>query len=279
MKIVSTGGTISTETYLARRRVARRKRQIFISASLLILLVLLVVISRLERFRIRDISVTGANVIGADAVITSAHEALSGYYFWLVPHNNALIYPGGELKKSLMTKFPRFSSVILSLNGLDHLAVSVVERKPFALYCGDALVSSEISSCYFLDESGFIFDLAPVFSDGVYFVYIRSMSTESPLGQEFLPTTEFESLVKFIENIKRLGFVPQALSLEGDEFKLVLSHGTIVLWRKDNDLTLTLSNLELFLASETIVSQTDFRQKVSELDLRTENKVFYRFRE
>lgn len=277
MKIVSTGGTISTETYLARRRVARRKRQIFVSASLLILLVLLVVISRLERFRIQDISVTGANVIGADTVTEFTQNILSGYYLWLIPHNNALIYPRGELKRALANNFPRFSSVNVALSGLNKLNVTVVEREPFALYCS-AVDATEISPCYFLDNSGFIFDSAPAFSGGVYFVYASLETIDNPLGRQLLPQDQFQMLVKFIDKLPELGVIPLTLKLNEGYFELTLPHDAHLLWSRDSDFTLIYSNLEVFLKSETIISQKDFLSKVSELDLRTDNKVFYTFK-
>ncbi|MEK7148244.1 MAG: hypothetical protein AAB758_03010, partial [Patescibacteria group bacterium] len=190
MKIVSSGGTISTDTYLERKRRARRQRLTFLFSSLLILIILIAAISRLDRFRIQDISATGANVIGAGTVTEFSRNVIDGYYFWLVPRDNALVYPRGELRNALLKKIPRFSSVSLSLAGLNKLDVEVVEREPFALYCGESS-TTENSICYFLDNTGFIFDLAPAFSDGVYFVYASRTPIDSPMGKQFLPPEEF----------------------------------------------------------------------------------------
>lgn len=276
MKIVSTGGTLSTDTYLARKRQARRKRQLFALSSLLVLFVLIVFISRLERFRIADISVTGANVIGVDVVTEFTKDVLGGYYLWLIPRDNALIYPSHELKRALANKFPRFSSVKLSLEGLERLAVSVVEREPFALYCGEA-TSIEAATCYFLDEGGFIFDFAPAFSDGVYFVYADSVPAENPRGRQFLPAPEFRGLVQFIERLPELGLKPLTIKLSQEYFDVALSRDAHLLFNKQSDLVVIYSNLKTFINSDAIRAQADFLDKVTELDLRTENKVFYKF--
>lgn len=278
MKIVSSGSTLSSPEFHQKKVRARRKRIFIYSSIVLLLLGLLIFLSRLNALRIKEVAVEGAKVISAEAVAGAAKEVMSGYYLWLVPKNNALIYADDEVKNELHKRFPRFSSVELSLSGFQALNITVVEREPFALYCGEEALVEESSVCYFLDKNGFIFDFAPSFSEGVYFVYASSPVFEDPLGQAFLAREEFIALTKFIEDVSDLGFDPQALEMTGEEFRLTLANGGRLLWQRGADPIILLSNLESFLNEETIRSQGDFLLKVKELDLRTENKVFYSFR-
>ena len=279
MKIVSTGKTISTTEYLSKKLKARRRRRVIATLVLAILLVLIVFLSRQANLRISEVTVAGAEATSAEEIITLATSELKGYYLWLVPKDNAFIYPRAYVRSVLSRTFPRLNSVNLSLSGFTVLNIDVVEREPFALYCEEVLVSAEEApGCYFLDKTGFIFDLAPSFSTGVYFIYAQETPLESPLGVQLVPQAEFGMLGEFISATGKLLGQPQGVRISTSEFWLFLPHGLSMIWKRGDDLNHLLSNLESFLASPAIKAQSDFLTRVKELDLRTEDKVFYSFR-
>jgi len=273
VEIVSTGRTISTNEFLKKRREERRKFRFIVAGVLFLILVALVFVSRLDKFRINEVVVSGADVIGQDIVTDVVREVISGYYLWIIPRDNALLSPRSRVRTELSTRFRRFSSIDVSLEGFQSLSVTVREREPFALYCaGD-------EPCWFLDKDGFIFDSAPSFSEGVYFIYTQSLSLENPLGQYFLPKEEFVNVGAFISGLKPLGFEPLSLMIDQDDLTLSLKSGAKVLWRKGNDLPRTLSNLSALLASESIKTDQDFIFKLSTLDLSIEDKIRWTFKE
>lgn len=274
MKIVSTGSTLASPEFHQKKQKARRRRRVVYSVLFLILLIALVLASRMEGLRIGAISVSGSDVISPDLVIAVAEDQLRGYYLWIVPKDNALLYPKGALKEMLFRKFPRFSSVALSLEGTEALQISVAEREPFAIYC-----QGEDNPCYFLDETGFIFDIAPTFSEGVYFVYQVQEPIPEPLTHSFLPEAQFRQLVNFVERLPEVGLEPLSLLMSADGFELNLRSGGRVLWQRAGDLERIFSNLESFLMSPTIKGDGDFLSRVAVLDLRTEDKVFYSFKQ
>ena len=272
-KIVSTGRTISLEEY-HNKRVCERRRRFFLWFTLVFLLVVaLVLISRIEKIQISDIQVEGAKVVAEEDVRQSVLRILSGRYFWLVPKGNVALYPRAEIEENLAREFSRFSDVALSLEGLERLVVSVVEREPFALYC-----PPEDAKCFFLDESGFIFGEAPDFSGAVYFIYSMEPPLENPKGREFLPEEEFSALSDFLEMLSSLGFKPVSLMSLERGFDITMKNGSRMLLPEAADLAPLALNLESFLKSENIASQKNFLDEVFLLDLRTKNKIFYRFR-
>lgn len=277
MKIVSTGRTISTTEYLAKKMKERRKRLLAASGAFVILLVLAVFLLRLKSFQIREVAVSGAVVTGAESVERAIEEALSGRYFWLIPKRNALLYPRATLEETLLEKFPRFSTVTLSLEGMRGLSVVAEERKPFALYC-DALVPSGVEGCYFMDDTGFIFDTAPSFSEGVYFAYASDRVWETPLGEQFLPAAEFQALAGFVAGLQALGLEPLSLRLRVGEGTIFMREGSTILFRQDADIDTLSGNLASFLKSEAVTREANFWSRLRTLDMRTENKVFYSFR-
>ncbi len=277
MKIVSTGKTLSTTEYYRKKIRARRKRWLAFGLVVILFLVILVFLSRLEYFQIKEVKIVGAQVVSTETVQDVIRDVISGKYLWFVPKSNAIIFPEGLVESILLRKFPRLSSIDLSLEGLERLVASVVEREPFALYC-EALAPSEVEGCYFLDESGFIFDEAPIFSEGVYLVYSYETPLTDPLGREFLPREVFKGLEAFINSFSSLGFEPVAVVVGERDLAVSTSRGAKLLIRRGGNLGLTLSNLEAFLKDESIQAQADFLERVTELDLRTENKVFYKFK-
>lgn len=274
MKIVSTGRTLSIPEYHQRRQRARRRKFAFFCIGIVALLALLVFLSRQPRFLISKIEVAGAKAISADEVTSLAQKNLAGSYFWLLPRSNFLIYPRGGIKESLLKEFSRFSSVGISLNGTKSLDITVVEREPFALYCPDL----GRDSCYFLDENGFIFDRAPAFFGNVYFIYAKNLPITNPVSTEFLPSAEFKQLTNFIKNLASFDIYPLSLEVSESEFTLRLPHSARIIFLRGGDLNLIYSNLSAFLNDESIKSQKDFLEKIESLDLRTDNKVFYKFK-
>ncbi len=274
MKIVSRGNTISTTEYLEKKQKARRKRIYIYVCVFFALLIILILLSRIQKIRIHEVSVAGTEIIDTEAVSAAVQEGLSGYYFYLVPKNNFLVYPNGKIERALAEQFPRLSHINLSLSGSQALMVDAIEREPFALYC----MAVDSNTCYFVDKEGFVFDFAPSFSAGVYFVYTKEDFTD-PLGEALLPTAEFQSLSTFVSGLPSLGLNSLSLQIREGEYRLNLKNGGKVLWPREADLAHIFSNLESFLKSPEIKSQPDFLEKISTLDLRTENKVFYTFRE
>jgi cell division septal protein FtsQ len=274
MKIVSTGATLASPGFLEKKQKARRRRRVIYSTLLFVIIAGLFTASRLESLRIGAVSVTGAMVIPKDDVTKVARELMNEKYLWIIPKDNALVYPQEKIREVLYRKFPRFNSVALSVAGFETLEIGVTEREPFALYC-----VKNATPCYFMDDSGFVFDLAPTFSDGVYLTYAGDAAPEEALGSQFLSPEDFKALASFVAHFPALGLEPISIEKRAESFSLELDNGVSVLWSANHDMNRVSSNLESFLNSPEIKSQKDFLEKVAELDLRTEDKVFYRFRE
>ena len=265
MKIVSSGRVLNSSEFYKRKQRRRRVKLILISIGFIFLISLSVYVLRLERFQIKE-------VVGREEVISRARELLEGYYLWIIPRTSALFYPRREIKENLLRAFPRFKSINLDVDSSHTLSINVLERTSFAMYCKD------ISKCYFIDEDGLIFALAPSFSGTVYFTYTTEDPITNPIGERFVSVEDFRNLSEFIETFGVLSIYPKGLETSSEEYKLLLPTGGEIIWRRDTDLNLVYANLEAFLADDAIRTQSNFLDKISHLDLRTENKVFYKFK-
>lgn len=272
VRLVSTGRTISTSEYVEKRNRAKKKRRILATSLVLATLLVLVVVSRLPQLQIKNVVVTGAPATGPDSVKAEIEEVLAGRYFWLIPHSNVLLYRKGAMKEMLAASHPRFSRIDVSLEGLETLTVDVDEREPFALYC------ESDERCWFLDNKGFIFDQAPSFSDGVYLEFSAEPKPEDPQGKFLLPTAAFESIADFVTALFSFRFEPWSIAILPDSIVITTKGAQTITVSREGDFARAKSNLEDFLNSPSIKAQGDFVQKVSKLDLRTEDKVFYTFK-
>ncbi|MEX0919138.1 MAG: FtsQ-type POTRA domain-containing protein [Parcubacteria group bacterium] len=278
MKIVSTGRALNSSEFYKKKR--RRRKILSILTFILVLLFVtsVVVLLRLERFLVSEIVVEGANEVSREDISESVTESIGGNYLWLIPQSNFLLIPREEIRGSLLVNFPWLNSVDLRVEEKNKLIVHVNERIPFALYCSDTPPVEE-SLCYFLDQNGLIFANVPNDSRRVYFVYSTREKFEEPISTQFVPEEEFIFLPAFIDSLSILGINPIALEVSEYEYKLYMSGGGYVLWGRSTPLELVRANLETFLFSDPIRSQRDFIERVLYLDLLTENKVFYKFKE
>ncbi|MFZ2484398.1 MAG: hypothetical protein WAX80_02865 [Minisyncoccia bacterium] len=273
MKIVSKGRVLNSAEFYKKKQ---RRKYVYISLLLigcLLFISFLVYISRLGRFQITEVVVSGENIIDRDLIISAVKRSLSGHYLWLIPKSNVLLYPKDATIDNLFKEFPRFKSVGLDLNGLNIITVTVEERTPFALYCINA------PECYFLDEDGLIFAIAPSFSGAVYFIYTTEEPLENPMGKSLLVSDQFRALSKFIESLTPFGVHPIALGISNEDYSLILSGDRQIMWRRDSDFARVHSNLEAFLSDDTIRAQPDFLERILYIDLRTEDKVRWKFKD
>jgi hypothetical protein len=273
MKIVSKGRVLNSSEFYKKKQKRRRIQLVFVSISFILLISSFIYLSRHEQLQIVEIIVLGEEVVGKEEIVSTVKELLTGHYLRTVPKANAFLYPRQVIRENLFKEFPRFKSVDLDVNNFHTLSIDVEERAPFALYCANK------SECYFLDEDGLIFALAPSFSGAIYFIYTTEKAIEKPLGERLISIEEFRQLLKFMETLATLNIYPSGLELGKDEYKLLLPTGGEIIWRRESDLTFIRSNLEAFLSDDSIQAQKNFLDKVVYLDLRVDDKVFYRIKD
>ncbi|MEK7461887.1 MAG: hypothetical protein AAB586_02345 [Patescibacteria group bacterium] len=271
MRIISSGKVLNSAEFYKKKKRRRRIRLALLLVGLLAILSSLIYFSRQKRFLIIGVTITGENVVDKEEMSQTVQKLISGYYFWVIPRNNTFVYPRQTIEQNLTEAFPRIKSINLNLDESRTLVVMVEERVPFALYC----VNDE---CFFLDKEGLIFAPAPSFSDGVYFIYSTDEPMSDPVGKRVLAPEEFESLLKFRESLSTLNINSSALKIGADDYTLLWSDNKRLMWQKDDDLLLVGSNLEAFLSDDAIKTQSNFLEKILYLDLRTANKVFYKFK-
>lgn len=247
-------------------------------------------LSRWNELNINDIKITGNKIVESSAIENVIKNKISGYYLYFFPKTNFLIYPRVEIKNELLDKFKRIKDISFIIPNLKTLDVSLTERTALYTYCGKILpeINTSEQKCYFMDESGYIFDEAPYFSGDVYLRFygeVNSNDEENPSGL-FFSQTNFLKFISFKDNLEKMGIKPAIFSvLDNGNVEVYLSslvksqNGPKIIFKIDSDIEQVLENLQSILATEPL--QTDFKAKYSSLlyiDLRFGNKVYYKFK-
>ncbi|KKS30703.1 MAG: hypothetical protein UV60_C0005G0005 [Parcubacteria group bacterium GW2011_GWA2_43_11] len=246
--------------------------------------------SHTEHLRYKDIHVQTESSPLREELASVITTELQGSYYGIWPKDSVFLVPQDYVEEVLETKFPRIDHAQIKRTGLYTLSVSVEERIPVALWCGDVVPpiahaqrvdtgeqdSSDVwGTCYLVDKKGYIYARAPLFSGNVFPRYYGSLSHGEPIAQQYIPEEEFIVWQQFYTSLEDTnGSVPQALLFVDErDIELYLSSGLRVLIpRKESPETITRRLTALF-ESEHIQDVT----KVEYIDLRFGTKAFVKY--
>jgi hypothetical protein len=276
------------------RKVKRKMRKAFLLKASLVFLIFIalfvgaIFLSRWKKINIQEIKVSGIQASDADEVKTAVEQELSGYYLHFFPKTNILLFPSRKIQNKLAVEFKRFKDISLKISGTETLSVSLSERKGSYLWCGDQFIPVATEKCYFMDDTGYIFEEAPYFSGNVYFKFFGKFASDEsdPLGVSYLPGL-FGKLISFkntLDNIGITSFALQGMDTGDMEFFLYSPSSSkalppAIIFNSDADFTKLLENLQTAITTEPL--QTDFQKNYASMkyiDLRFGNRVYYKFR-
>lgn len=218
--------------------------------------------------RIRKISLAGFESINSETIRGKVSDILSGKYFYLIPKNNILFLPSQELN-SLFNGNLRIEKFLIEKSVFSGLSIHVSERKTWAIWCAPN------ESCYLADQSGFVFANAPGLA-GSAILKIQDEREGDKLGQKFLPDAELDKLKYFIVSLPgKFGEEVSSLDVKpGGIYHLILKSGWYIIIDSElKNREKAFDNLVL-----TLGSLKDKKSELEYVDLRFEDKVFYRLK-
>jgi len=263
-----------------------RKKIYFLVFLAILILVGLSFLTKWEELNINNIQISGNKIIETKMIEEMVKEKIAGNYFWVFSKTNFIIYPQHQIEKELKNKFKRIKEVFVNERNIKTLEVSILERIALYIWCGTTLPESNNfgtqlqngEKCYFMDDSGYIFDEAPYFSGEVYLKFYGKT------GSYFFEPN-FAKLISFKEALEKIGIKPVIFFVEDTgDIKVFLSSttaqlGPFINLKADADFDQIVENLQSVLTTEPL--QTEFKTKYSSLlyiDLRFGNKVYYKFK-
>lgn len=246
-------------------------------------------ISHNMRWRVEHINVSGANTVSVDAVRELVQEKLKGNYYFVYARDNSRLFPKKEIEQILLDTLPRLASA--TVNRIDDHTITalVTERTPYALWCGEKpnIGDVQINNCWFIDEEGFVFDQAPIFSKGVYIeVYGKLVEKKNgdPL-RSILPRDRFASANTFAKLLRESVGKPFRIILK-PEGELEVSVYTSAQYPflsdttmrfKDESNPVTLVKNLLSAIPVQFPNEVSMKKKLYYIDMRFGNKVIFGF--
>ncbi len=277
-----------------RRRKNLQNKIVFLFLFFLILFTGLIFLSRINKLNIDTIIITGNKIIDTELINEVVNDNLEGYYFYFLPKSNFLLFPKNKIKNELSSKFKRLNNISLNLRNTKTLLISLSEREGEYIWCGEKLfeINQKIEEfpCYFIDDTGYLFDIAPYFSGDVYFRFFGLLNhneintSNNPLGG-FLSPLIFKKIVSLREVLLNMKIKSTSLYLKPDgDIEIYLSSSKLppdapkIILKNNFDLEKISENLQAALITEPLKS--DLKNKYSSLlyiDLRFGNKVYFKF--
>ena len=299
---------------IKRRRRQRILKSVYYFVATLIVVGLFVLVMRLDFFKIKLVNVSGNISIKSEEISSEVKNILSGEYFYVIPKDNILIYPKKEIAGVLAKNFPRLETINIS-SSRSEVAITVTERKPEALWCGESF-SANMDTCSFIDSTGFVFAQAPQFDGSSYLkMFGRSQNevevagtstsnssstadmssdvvsddtdsvTEHPVvsGWQFVSAIEYNGIIDFIKKAKIWGLDLNAVEIsDTNNYKFEIKDNGLLLVNRKIELNNTLENLKAGLSNQLMWKSASAKSqkslaKFEYIDLRYDNKIFYKY--
>lgn len=229
------------------------------------------VASHMERLAIKNVSVSGAKQLQANAITTAVQKSLSDNRWWIFAKKNIFLYPKNEIENRLSVEFPLIKSVEIYRPALlaQAVVVAVEERQPYAKWCG--------AQCYVLDESGYIFaEASDAQSPTTPYVFRGGLLPRTDIiGQTFLQG-RLNDIAYILSLLKTAGYQPTELTVENEhDFSISLS-GTFTLRALfgtggEN----IVRDLALALEADSVQGRVD---ELEYVDMRFGNRVYYKWK-
>lgn len=255
------------------------RRAALVGAGLMFIALLLVGCMYVPWLQVRTVQVEGSQEERSGAVAMLAAEALEGRYFFVIPKKFILLYPKAQVVASVREAFPNFSSIKSKASIFSGLTIEVVERKPTSLWCGDVVADSDAyaSECFYMDETGFIYERAPTPLPSLYMRFYGAIEAK-PIASVFLSTQIHERFHALTNALKDAELPVESVRIADEtDAELYLARGEKILISYNDEPFDIRDRLISVLESEP------FKQvgaaKLEYIDLRFGNKVYYKMRE
>jgi cell division septal protein FtsQ len=264
----------------------RRKKRIIKFSILVGLFVLLFFsvsyYSGHKSITISTIEISATNYLDEEFVINEVQQMLAGRYFFLFARNNFLILPKTEIKENILSQNVFIEDVSIEVRGLNHLVINIYEHGPVAKWC-----MKNSGSCYLVNQDGLIYveearqlnsNHTLQFSDDkIISLFGAYDDTEDVIGQYYLESNLFRSVLNLIKKLEELGFKVSHLNTR--------DHESITIYSEERPYLLIskYSNLEqVFQNLKTTIETEELNRaqlgNLEYIDLRFGNKVYYKIK-
>lgn len=227
---------------------------------------------------IRNINIIGNKTLKTADILNTINETRSGKYFGLVPQNNYLLLSREKLSQRLTGEFKKIKNIEVSKSFPDSIRILIAEREALIVWCSGG-------PCYIIDELGYAYtptDLdAPEVQENNLIQVIDSGIRTIDIGERVVS----ENYIQFLVMLRQIIGEKSGIRLTNEwktpspiaqEVEVQTLEGWRIIFSSEISPEKSIRTLETFLSEEI---GEEKRTNLEYVDLRVENKVFYKIRE
>lgn len=224
--------------------------------------------------RVSNIVITGNTELGSEDLKNIIEKKQQGKFFKIIPRDNFLLVSDSDLEKSLSSEFRKIKNVSVLKKFPDTLEVDLSERKALLLLCGG-------EKCFLIDENGTAYSDVDFNSPEIIQNHLIKISDKGARDIKIGDAVMDQSYVKYVSSLGELLLgigieIEDELwtpSLMAEEVNVKVKQGGEIYFSTQLPLENSIKTLDVALGREPLKSQ---RSNISYVDLRTENKIFYK---
>lgn len=150
------------------------------------------------------------------------------------------------------------------------IELEFLEIKPKFIYCNNLDVQ-RLSECFYVDRSGFLYELAPNFTENP--LPLLETGSEAKVGDYILNPAEASFLSDFVAELGEIGFDTEKIKIEKD-LTIFFKQGWHIILLKNE----TRSPKEIAEKLKLILDQKIKNSPLDYIDMRFPNKAFYKLK-
>lgn len=227
---------------------------------------------------ITSFKISGEEHISEGDILDIIKPALSGKALGVVNKNNLLLVEKGNLRRDILEKFRQIRTVEVRKEFPSELDVHLVERIPTLLFQG-------ANGWFIVDENAIAYDTVDPNAEGIAKYDLLRLTDSDGKNVELGTAATSEAYIDYVirirEKMKNDTEIPigndfQTPSLISKDIRVKTQDGWGIYFNENIDLDKEIEMLNAVLNHEIDKSQ---RADLEYIDLRIDNKVYYKFRE
>ena len=255
-----------------RKSIFRIFKNRFFWLSILILLVLGAVLYFFffsSFFQIKQVEISGNKKVPTEDIKNIVSEQANKKIFFLDSRNIFLIN-FKETNQKLLEKFPQIEEVNLKRKFPDTVETNIKERIPIGIWC-------QVDRCFCFDKKGVVFEEGK--KEAELIIKPENEEAEIFLGKEVLEERKIEEILKIQKSLEEqvdIRIKELVVSLDGEKLIVKTEDAWEIYFSLGENVSDQLFNLDLVLKEKIPLER---RKGLEYIDLRFENRVYFKYRE
>ena len=226
--------------------------------------------------QLTNITITGTQELSSQEIQQNVENSLQGNFFGAIPKNNFLFVSQKRMEGLLIGNYKKIRTVTVTKKFPDTVNISIDERKALLVWCAG-------EKCYLLDENGTAYSVADFSSPELvqnHLLQINDTSgREVTIGSQVIEPAYEQYVLSLRDVLAGVGFnltdqysTPSRMA---EEINVKTDQDSELYFSTQFPLESALRTLSTILKKEIT---EDKRGDIAYIDLRNENKAFYKLK-